>query len=981
MRNLQRLARCVSKIAIFLFVFTCSPAAVLTHQYTFQNNLNDVVGSCHGAGTSNATYTEAPSFAALAPAGATSLTYSMRVGLNGTAKKSGLTISRTTLDLTQGSISLWVKPGNGAIDANADYILSALPFSSPAKGLFLYFSGSTSTLTTRIAGTGAYGQKSLSPVTNWYHIVLTWDNYISGSNGVAVTYINGQQVGTCFYSAYGLEPTSDLRIGNYDLSNNSSYLLNQFTGHLYDLRIYEGTLTSAEVAQLYQRPGVGLSTCELKSFYSGQSLVRKASEADWQWHPLAIGTGGYNLGLTFDPKNSNRIYLTSDVAGAIKSSDQGAHWRNSNRGLQGLSQGSYAIGALAVDPSQPEILYASVGCAWKNPSGIVRSVDFGETWQWLSSDICAYGSGMPSRKDGGPGILVHPTNGARLYAINNKTNGGAGGVWTSTNSGVTWAVTGLSAARVSTIRFDPSDPGVIWASALNDSTFSGGLFRSTDGGVTWSLRGLAGKDVYNFQFEKAGTAVTNSATIYATAGLDGVFRTTDGGLNWTAINNGLPLKSNGATAQFYEYRYRGVDVDPSQVRHVVVTADVIRAFYESYDGGVTWTTLSSALRSAPNGYALGTNNMGWYTGQIYFHPTQQNKLYICDFFGTWSRDGVGSAWTLMPYGNENSCMVTVLPDVSIASRLYLGVWDQNLIVYTETSTSTNAVRPTGASQESNGTNHHVSSITQDRSNSNTLLAVANSAALIRSTDRGNNWTKITAGLPASTDCFWRIGSPAIAHTVGLSFLPINGTSTTGGGVYTSTDGGLNWRRAQNSNLPEINVTGQYDPRQNVFDVSPDGSLVALISGNQLFLSLDQAATWTTVTTLPAAARSTKIVRATDGTLHLLLGCDGIGGLYKSSDRGGTWSSLLSSTGCVELVAVDPNDSQRILAYSVAKNVDSLGRWNYTLSLSENGGQSWTSLLNDSLAIWRMQSIAFDPFSRNRIFGNTFWGGAWVGERP
>jgi hypothetical protein len=190
---------------------------------------------------------------------------------------------------------------------------------------------------------------------------------------------------------------------------------------------------------------------ETVSFYGGQVLARKAPEGQWQWHPLAVGAGGQNCGLTFDPTNANRIYLRIDVSGVIKTQDAGDHWRNVNDGLQGLSEGQYGIGAIAVDPRSPNVVYASIGRMWRPGGGIVKSTDYGESWRFLSGEVCVYGEGPG--KCGGPGILVDPRDSSRLYAIDNSHDTPAGGVWISTDGGLRWTASGLRKTLVFTIRF------------------------------------------------------------------------------------------------------------------------------------------------------------------------------------------------------------------------------------------------------------------------------------------------------------------------------------------------------------------------------------------------------------------------------------------------------------------------------------------------------------------------------------------------
>lgn len=719
------------------------------------------------------------------------------------------------------------------------------------------------------------------------------------------------------------------------------------------------------------------------SFYGGQVSVRAAAPGEWQWHPLAVGNGGFNLGLTFDPKDPERIYLQSDVSGIIRTTNGGKNWMTSNKGLHGLMAGNYSIGAIAVDPKNSSRVYASAGRTYDKPSGIVRSDDGGESWNFISSDICVYGEGKHGRKQGGPGILIDSRDTTRLYAIDSMRNAGAGGVHISDDEGATWRPSGLDTARVGTLRFHPDNEDVVFASAINHDQAPGGMYRSDDRGKTWRRIGLEGKNVFNFQFER-----TDASILYATAGLDGIFKSTDGGESWTAINTGLPLAADGQKGRFFTYTWRGIDTSPHRPGHIVITADVIRAFYESPDYGATWARLPFKELKPPSTWMLSPEHMGWRTSTIYFHPTKSGVLFACDFFATWRSDDGGATWVTNPYGAENSCMVTVLPDATQAGRIYLGLWDHDLLIYQDDAVAPKTQRVKGTRHDTRGTNHHASALAQNEDNPDHLLAVMNSAALIRSTDRGASWTRVDAGLPAEK--FWRVGSPVFAPTADLAFLPIGSMKDEGAdartdGVYVSEDEGLTWNRAANQGLGAIDVTARWDPRQNVFAATPDAGLLALVSKEGgLYLSNDCAATWRRPE-LPDNARAGRVALA-GGAVYV--GTTDGGGVWRGDNHGEHWQALWTPEAdmarpTIELLAVDAKNPSRILIHTTEKPADvhPSGRIVYRLLLTEDGGATWTELLNDTLAIWRLRSISFDPFDADRIFASTQWGGTWSARRP
>jgi len=265
-----------------------------------------------------------------------------------------------------------------------------------------------------------------------------------------------------------------------------------------------------------------------------------------------------------------------------------------------------------------------------------------------------------------------------------------------------------------------------------------------------------------------------------------------------------------------------------------------------------------------------------------------------------------------------------------------------------------------------GTNAHISGIVQNTQSPDRLMCTKNSSFLFLSQDRGKKWMRIEKGLPADTK--FTLGCPAMADRAGIYFLPINNQ-----GVYRSEDLGQTWTRPANKGLDALNVTGQWSPVQNVLVAAPDAGWLALANNGKLFISTDRAETWKVTATSFTVSRL-----AADPTEPNVLYAAG-NGIFRKTDQGQTWQTLLAQSDPVGLLAVR---NRRVLAYTEGKAPDStIGRLAYKLLLTENEGKTWTNLLNRSMAVWRLQSIAFDPFDAGRVYANSYWAGAWVAQRP
>ena len=153
--------------------------------------------------------------------------------------------------------------------------------------------------------------------------------------------------------------------------------------------------------------------------------------------------------------------------------------------------------------------------------------------------------------------------------------------------------------------------------------------------------------------------------------------------------------------------------------------------------------------------------------------------------------------------------------------------------------------------------------------------------------------------------------------------------------------------------------------------------MAVVSKGALYLSQNGGASWETPET---PGKATCVTVAEPGNARLFLGCEEGKGLFASADIGKTWQPVCPLKGRITYVAVDNADATRVLTYMTRNPGGTGSRREFLLLLSEDGGETWTQLFNRSLDVWWLQDIAFDPFSSDRIYVSTYWGGAAVAER-
>jgi photosystem II stability/assembly factor-like uncharacterized protein len=220
--------------------------------------------------------------------------------------------------------------------------------------------------------------------------------------------------------------------------------------------------------------------------------------------------------LAVDPVTPTTIYAGT-LYGLFKSTNSGDVWS-----ATGLTTG---VSAFAIDPATPRTLYAGSG-------RLLKSIDGGDTWRVADTD--------PAFADGVSALAIDPSVTSTIYAglVGCGFFDCGGVVFKSTDGGSTWNRTGLS-HTADALAIDPQVPGTIYAGAT-DCSFgrgggcSGGVFKSTDGGVSWDSTGL---DVLHAQ--TLAIDPVEPRHIYVGTALDGAFRSEDGGVTWTPLNTGL----------------------------------------------------------------------------------------------------------------------------------------------------------------------------------------------------------------------------------------------------------------------------------------------------------------------------------------------------------------------------------------------------------------------------------------------------------
>ena len=315
-----------------------------------------------------------------------------------------------------------------------------------------------------------------------------------------------------------------------------------------------------------------------------------------RWRMIGPFRGGRTVAASGVPGQPNVFYIAANNGGVWKSTDAGRVWKPIFD-----EQDTGSIGALAVAPSDPRIIYVGSGEGLQRPDlsvgdGIYKSTDAGQTWQHLALRDAQQISA----------IIVDPHDPQRVFAAALGHPYGPNaerGVFRSTDGGATWQKVLYKDENTGAVdlAFDPSNAqtvyAVLWAARQAPweigESFKGpgsGLFKSTDGGNTWQpLTG--GLPTVAEGLGRIGIAIAPSdpRRVYALvdAKEGGVYRSDDAGAKWRRISRDDRVWGRGSD-------FAGVRVDPKD-KDVIYIANT--STYRSMDGGATFT----AIKGAPGG--------------------------------------------------------------------------------------------------------------------------------------------------------------------------------------------------------------------------------------------------------------------------------------------------------------------------------------------------------------------------------------------
>lgn len=531
-------------------------------------------------------------------------------------------------------------------------------------------------------------------------------------------------------------------------------------------------------------------------------------------------------------------------------------------------------------------------------------------------------------------VAFHPTDPDIIYL-----GTPAGGLWKSADGGGTWEPKAdmLASIGISGIAVDHTTPSTLYVLTGDGDgafTYSIGVLKSTDDGATWTTTGLTW-DVTDFERGfKLLIHPTDSDIMFA-ATTDGLLKTTDGWDTWTEVNSGS---------------FRDIEFKPGDPSIAYAVTKV--SYYRSTDTGSSWTFISSSSAGLPAGEsraALAVTSAD--SDYVYYLAGPGGEFGAGTFMGLYRSTDAGLTFSTMAtspnilgYADDGldgadqstyDLAIAINPldkDNSITGGI--NVW-RSIDGGTSNTLSAHWYSPT-AVEYVHADIHELVYNPLDN-----VLYCGSDGGISKSTDNGITWTNIWDGLEIMQ--FYRIAGVEADQD-----LMIGGTQDNGTNKYIGT-------ATVDHILGADGMDGMIDYVENdiLYYSSQFGDLKKSTDGGATSVGIKPAAAsgaWVTPFAMDAADPS------------IIYG--GYDDVYRSTDKGATWTNL-GSDG-TDALAVGVDDPARIYA-AVGSSI----------TTSADTGTTWTTITGSWPAL-KITDIAIDPADATKVWITL--GGYTIGEK-
>ena len=545
--------------------------------------------------------------------------------------------------------------------------------------------------------------------------------------------------------------------------------------------------------------------------------------------------------------------------------------------------------ALVADPASPDrlLIGAAGGGVWSSP-------DAGRSWKasWRKGAPLEIGS-----------LAIDPSKPATVYCGTGEANLSADsyagdGIYRSRNAGRTWTPWAPSSRtgvprRIGTIAVDPFDGRHVLVGAVGYGRTSaendfGGLYETADGGTTWTRKTFVSAQNYwrhsiVFDPRVQGTVL---ATFTGPGAKSGIYRSTDGGRSWTQLSAGLPSPERvGRTSLAL------APSNPDIVWALASTASGggVLGVFRSTDGGSTWADVA--------GRHFASEGQMSYGNCIAVHPADPDTV-ICGGVDLHLTRNGGRTWKVAshwdaPRGGPTYAHADhhalVMP-AATPGRIY-SANDGGL-----------DVSENGGTAWANRSDGLAVTMFYDIDCAQTDAGLYGGGAqdngtLITTTDTPGGYFELLGG-----DGGWMVVDPREAGHIYASYQY--------GGMYR-------FRKGTNREVsPPFDAADMGGVWMVYITIDPNDSEVVYTGNQRLYQTVNDGVSWKALTPQLDGSPISAIEVAMADSATIYVGTEN-GSLFRSTDRGRTWSGNLASPELggvmITRLETDPGDARRVFA--------------------------------------------------------------------
>jgi photosystem II stability/assembly factor-like uncharacterized protein len=624
--------------------------------------------------------------------------------------------------------------------------------------------------------------------------------------------------------------------------------------------------------------------------------VWKTVNSGTTWTPVFDNEGSYSIGaIALDPKNPATVWVgTGELNsqrsvgygdGVYRSDDGGRTWRNI-----GLKKSEH-IARIVIDPRDSNTVYvASQGPLWGpgGDRGLFKTTDGGKTWKNvlnISEHTGVTDVVMDPRE---PDVLYAAAYQRRRHVFTLINGGPESAMYKSTDAGATWTKlrTGLPTVEMGRIGLavSPANPDVLYAT-IEAANKQGGIFRSQDRGATWEKRN---------DFDS--TAMYYGQIICDPKNVDRVY--VPNVFMMVSDDGGRTLRRLGEKSKHVDNH--AIWVDPNNTNYYLVGSD--GGVYESFDRGQNWHY--KANLPVTQFYDVAVDNAAPFYNIC--GGTQDNAT-LCGPSRTRSLNGITNGdWFVTVFGDGFRVAIDPTDPNIIYSEYQYG----GLVRFDKKSGERMGIQPQPGKGEPPLRWNWDSPLIISPHSHTRLYFAAN--ILFRSDDRGDTWKAVSGDLTRQVDrdklpVMGKVWGPdAVAKHASTSFfgniVALSESPKKEGLIYVGTDdgliqvtedGGARWRKVERfPGVPEMTyvsrlVASQHDARTvyATFNNHKNADFKPYI-----LKSADAGATWTAMASnLPENAPVWAIAEDHVNPNLLFIGTEF--GLYFTADGGKKWVQL------------------------------------------------------------------------------------------